>query len=214
MIANVGRIWEAVSTDTSRLALTGVRFDAEAATLTATDTYIAAQVPCKVQEGDESGIIPAAALEEANGESLRIADGKAVLRMLDGERSWDLLAGPYPETIDKVLADLAGAPPSNALALNGGLLQRLTLALLGSTTTALTLHPTHPLRAIRVAMRNGQGAIMPARGAESTDEPLTLEDATFDASDDAILRGVQAAVAALQSKKGKARAAQAFRDAL
>lgn len=211
MIANVGRIWEAVATDTSRLVLTGVRFDAEAATLTASDTYIAAQVPCKVQEGDESGIIPAAALREANGGSLRIADGKAVLKLSDGERSWDLLAGPYPEAIDQVLADLAEAPLSNALGLNSELLRRLTLALLGNTKNALTLYPTHPLRAIRVI----GGAIMPAGGSGSADEPLTLDESVGSMADDeTLLRAIQAGAAALHGRRGKSAAVRAFRKAL
>ena len=103
----------------TRPILNAVRFDAKSATLTATDTYIAAQVPCKVEKGDESGIVPAAALKEADGKSLRIADGKAVLKLPDGERSWDLLEGTYPDAVDKVLAE---TPLANPIGLNSVLL--------------------------------------------------------------------------------------------
>ncbi len=213
MIATVGRIWEAVAHDVTRPILTAVRFNAEAATLTATDTYIAAQVPCKVEEGDESGIIPAVALKEANGKSLRIANGKAVLKLPDGERSWDLLEGAYPEAVDKVLAE---TPLANPIGLNAVLLQRLALALLGDAKETLVLHPTHPLKAIRVAaMRNGQGVIMPVRVPASTGEPLTLEATSFgETNNETLLRGIQAGASALQGRKGKAAALRAFRKAI
>ena len=212
MKATTGRIWEAASKDELRPVLTGVYFDAEKATLTATDSYIAARVPCEVEDGDESGLIPAAALKMAAGRSLRIADGKATLALPNGERSWDLIVGLFPK-VDEILA--AAGRVGNPFGLNADLLRQLSQALGGGGTNYMpvVLHPVSPVRGILVTTHEGEGVIMPVR-VHGTAE-IRRDDVAADLSDDDVVRaGVLAAMGALQQRRGKRKAAQAFRDAV
>lgn len=213
MKATVGRIWEAASTDPSRPVLAHVAFDAKQKTLTATNSYVLAQVPCEVEAGDESGLIPAEAIKAAKGESLRIADGKATLKLRDGERSWTLLAnGTFPD-VEKILNgyEKIDAP----FGVNPKLLKELGDALGADSMSPIALHPTHPLKGIlATGVREGIGVIMPVRlvGAPSLSEkPFALPDVTNDA---AVIAGIEAAIATLGRRRGKKKAAQAFRDAL
>jgi hypothetical protein len=212
--ATTGRIWEAASTEASRPVLMHVMFDAKKGTLTATDSYVIARVPCEVEEGDESGLIPAAALKTAAGKSLHIADGKATLKLADGERSWPLLTGATFPDADKIIS---GYPPVDApFGLNTRLLRELGNALGAVDHLPIALHPVHPLKGILV---NGPapggatvGVIMPVRlDGHHEAPPLRAPDLSNDA---AVLSGVQAAVAALDKRRGKKKAAQAFRDAV
>lgn len=210
--ATTGRIWEAASTEKERPILTGVMFDAVKATLTATNSYIAARVPCEVEDDDDSGLIPAVALKEANGRSLRIADGKATLMLPDGDRSWTLLDGQFPD-VDKIMA----ATPEAELrfGVNPELMQSLAHALGcgGKSYVPLVLHPVSPLKGMRVAgPRVGEGVLMPIRIADTNDGALPTAPDLND--DEAVIAAVRAAAAAIDGRRGKKKAAQAFRDAL
>jgi hypothetical protein len=211
MKATVGRIWEAASSDSSRPVLTHVRFDAEKATLLATNSYIAARVPCEVEPGDESGLIPAVAIKEAAGRSLRIADGKATLFLPDGERAWNLLTdGEFPD-VEGVL-DAAPVAPTR-FGINAGLLASLSAALGASPKhhQPVALHPVHPLKGMRIEATDATGVLMPVRivdGGQPAAEPPDLSD------DGRVVAAARAAVAQLNQRRGKAKAAKAFRAAL
>jgi hypothetical protein len=210
VIAHTGRIWEAASTDSSRPVLTAISFDAVKGTLTATDSYVMARVPCEVEEGDESGLIPSEALKTAKGRSLTIAGGKATLALPDGERTWNLLDGTAPN-FDKILGD---TPEIDApFGLNADLLKKLALALNNGSLGPLALHPVHPRKAIRVeAGKDGEGVIMPVivrtDGAPLPPKPADLTD------DDKLITAIKAATAQLDKRRGKRKAAQAFREAI
>jgi hypothetical protein len=210
MIASVGQIWVIASTEPTRMALNHVSFDAEAGTLTATDSYVAARVPCKVEDGDESGLIPATALKEANGQSLRIADGKATLKLSDGgERTWPLSSLSFPD-IAKILDGAPKAPVR--FGINARLLHNLATAMKGKEMrdNAIILHPVHPLKGLRVdGFHEEVGMIMPVRLPNGE-----VPDKQADFSDEAIVRAAKVTVAALGNRRGKKRAAQAFRDAV
>lgn len=212
MKATTGRIWEASSAEPSRPLLTGVMFDAVKATLTATNSYIAARVPCEVEDGDDSGIIPAVAIKEAKGRSLRIADGKATLTLPDGDRSWTLITGTFPDC-DSIFDNYPAI--SSPFGLNAGLLRQLSDALGCDTKNHIpvALHPVSPLKGMRVtAPREGEGVIMPVRIPGSDDAPFK---AAADLGDDeAVIAAVRAAASAIDKRRGKKKAAQAFRDAL
>jgi hypothetical protein len=208
--ATTGRIWEAASTDKARPVLACVMFDAKAATLTATNSYIAARVACEVEEGDESGLIPAEALKVANGKSLRVADGKATLDLGNGERSWTLLQQEFPN-VDKYLTE--SPEIATPFGVNADLLRQLSDALGCGTkrNTPIALHPARPLKPMLVTSpRDGVGIIMPVR-LMSGSEPLVLPDLW---DDDAVIDAVWAAVEKLDGRRGKKKAAQAFRDAM
>jgi hypothetical protein len=210
--ANVGQIWEAASTEPTRPILTGVMFDAGAGTLTATNSYIAARVPCEVEEGDESGIIPAEAIKTAKGESLRVAKGKATLQLGNGERSWTLIEGVFPD-VDKILATTPEA--ATRFGVNPDLLRSLALALGcgGKSYTPLVLHPVSPLKGMLVAAPSeGVGVLMPVRIDGEKRDPLPTAPNIGD--DEVLIAAVKAARAALDGRRGKKRAAQAFRAAL
>lgn len=214
MIASTGRIWEAASKDESRPVLTGVWFDAEKATLTATNSYIAARVPCEVDEGDESGLIPAEAVRiAASGKvcrGLRVADGKATLQLPDGERIWTLLPGVFP-SMDKIFEQ---AKPAVRFGLNARLLHDLARALGCGADYPVVIHPTHPLKSI---LANGPrddncvGVLMPVRVERESGQILTPPDLS---NDEAVVTAARAAISALDRRRGKARAAEAFRNAL
>lgn len=210
MKATTGAIWEAASSDDSRPVLNHVKFDAVAGTLTATNSYIAAVVPCEVEEGDESALIPAAALKAAKGSSLRVRDGKATLKLADGERSWDVLAeGAFPDMASifskyELIEFPFGVNPelmlSCAHALGCG----------GKSYAPLILHPSSPLKGIRVtSQRGGEGVLMPVR-LEHQGDPQPSPDLT---DPDVVLAGVHAAQRALAGRKGKRKAAEAFHAA-
>lgn len=213
MKATHGRIWLAASTDVSRPVLTHVFFDAEKATLTATNSYIAARVPCAVETGDESGLIPAAAVKAAKGESLGVTGGRATLRLPSGEeRSWPLFNALFPN-----MDALCPEPAESPFGINTDLLAAVAEALGAGKTTArpLVMHPGSPIKAIRVAPRlddtDGYGIIMPVRIGDHT---LKAPDPTVDlALDAAVIAGVAAFQATVAKRRGRPKAAQAFRDA-
>lgn len=210
MKATTGAIWEAASSDDSRPVLNHVQFDAVAGTLMATNSYIAASVPCEVEEGDESGLIPAVALKEAKGRSLAIRDGRATLKLSDGTRTWDLLTdGQFPDMASifekyELIEFPFGVNPelmlSCARALGCG----------GKSYAPLVLHPSSPLKGIRVtSQRGGDGILMPVRL-----EHQGVFQPTPDLTDpDVLLAGVHAAQRALAGRKGKRKAAEAFHAA-
>lgn len=207
MIANVGRIWEAASKERGRPVLMHVSFDVEKATLTATNSYLAARVPCEVEDGDESGLIPADAIKTAAGKSLRIADGKATLKLPDGERTWPLLVGSKFPDVDKILADTPKADVR--FGLNARLLNDLGNAM--GADTVVALHPVHPLKGMLVtALPDTLGVLMPVRLPSNGVAPVT-PDLSNDA---AVLAGIEAAMSRINGRRGKKKAAQAFRDAL
>ena len=213
MIANVGQIWKAASTEKSRERLLGVFFDADKGLLSATDSYIMARVPCQVEPGDESGVIPAAALKEAAGRSLKIADGKAVLTLPDGERVWKLLLIPKAPDFDGVIS--LAVPVEHPFGFDPKLLLQLGSALGTDEQRSLALHVVHPLRGARVTTEKGEGegVLMPIRlasrnGFPDFPKPIDLSD------DDKVVNAARAAVSAMDKKRGKKRAAEAFRKAL
>lgn len=213
MIGTTGRIWEAASTDPSRPVLTGVYFDAKAGTLTATDSYVMARVPCDVEEGDESGLIPAEALKTANGASLKVADGKATLTLKDGERTWNLIEGTAPD-FDKILGDAQSI--ETPFGLNADLLKKLASALNRDKLSPIALHPVHPRKGIRVDAKEAKGVkglIMPVivRDGPAYEPPAPAPDLT---DDDKLIAGIKAAMAQLDKRRGKRKAVQAFREAI
>lgn len=213
MIATTGRIWEAASNESSRPVLCGVYFDAKAGTLTATDSYVMARVPCEVEEGDESGLIPAEAVKTANGKSLRVSDGKATLTLPDGERTWNLIEGTAPD-FDKILSDALTI--EEPFGLNAELLKNLASALSRDKFSPVVLHPVHPRKAIRVDAKEAggvEGLIMPVivRGGQVYEPPAPAPDLT---DDDKLIGAIKAAAAQLDKRRGKRKAAQAFREAI
>lgn len=166
MKATVGRIWEAASRDAGYPVLTHVRFDAVEATLAASNSFIAARVPCEVEDGDESCLIPAAAIEEADGRSLRVADGKATLQFKDGgERSWPVMSIDVKFPAIDELIDRA-AVTEIQIAVDPNSLQRLGAALGvgGKSNGPVVLHPVTTLTAMRVHTSGDVlGVIMPSR---------------------------------------------------
>lgn len=216
MKVTVGRIWEAASDEKSRPHLAAVFFDAEKATLTATNSYIAARVPCEVEDGDESGLIPAAAVKATivgkKRLSLHVADGAATLQLPDGVRVWNLLpTGKFPDMIDSIFA--RALETDVQFGINTKLLAQVARAL-GHDQAAI--HPVSPLAPIRVAPEasGAQGVVMPVRlsGTSRTIEAIKARDAID--NDDAVIAAARAAIAAIEKRRGKKRAAQAFRDAL
>lgn len=210
MKATTGAIWEAASTVDSRPILNHVRFDAVAGTLTATNSYIAARVPCEVEDGDESGLIPAAALKAAKGASLVIRDGKATLKLADGERSWDLHDGVFPD-VDKIFG--LYEPIEFPFGINHELLGACARALGcgGKSYIPIKLHPSSPLKGIFAeagSRLGGEGVLMPVRldGEQAPMRP----DLTLPA---VVLAGVEAASAALRGRKGRKKAVDAFHTA-
>jgi hypothetical protein len=217
MKATTGRIWEAASKDPRRPVLMHVYFDAKAATLAATDSFILARVPCVVEDGDESGLIPADALKTAAGASLRIADGKATLALADGgERSWPLMAtGAFPD-VDGILNDHPAGDVSYGL--NTTLLHNLSQALTGKGIgqTQVVLSPYHPERGIATrAFGNGTEAVgvitplrLPGEQRHAANGKPNMAD------DDALIAAVKAAQSMLDRRRGKKAAARKFRDVL
>jgi hypothetical protein len=215
MKATTGRIWKAASTEPNRPVLTHVYFDAKAGTLTATDSYIAARVPCLVEDGDESGLIPADALKTAAGESLQIADGKATLALADGgERSWPLLTSAKFPDLDKILGELPAGDVDYGL--NTWLLHNLGQAMADTRMqdTKIVLNPRHPLHGIaaRAFGSPAIGLIMPVRIPGEPKEPA---NGKLDLADDeALIAAVKAAQSMLDRRRGKKAAARKFRDVL
>lgn len=211
MKATTGAIWEAASKDDSRPVLNLVQFDAEQGTLTATNSYIAARVPCDVEKDDESGLIPAAALKEAKGRSLAIRDGFATLSLYDGERRWKLGDGSFPD-VPGLMAkyDLVEYP----FGINHELLADLARAMGcgGKQFIPIKLHPVSPLKGMRVGgPMDAEGILMPVR-IHHTDVPFVPASADL-TNPEVLLAGVQAAQSALRARKGKRRATDAFHAA-
>jgi hypothetical protein len=212
MKQTVGRVWLAASKEPSRPILTHVAFDAEKGTLTATNSYIAARVPCEVEDGDVSGLIPAVALKESFGKSLRVADGFATLTLPDGERRWSVLADTQFPDVDKILG---GAVEGLKFGLNPDLVQQLGLALCAGTSAhvPISLHPVNPLHAMRVtASRDAVGVIMPVR-LPDVDRAAQVAFGMLD-DDAAVIDAARAALAQIEQKRGKAKAAKVFRETL
>ena len=211
MRATHGRVWEAASQKGERPALTGVFFDAERGTLTASDIYIAVRVPCEVEDGDESGVIPADALKAAGAESLSVRGGKATLKLKDGERSWSLLDAVKSIDFDTILA---GTPPGRTrIGINPELLLRAWKALGGKRADSMSpeiLSPTSPLKPIRLSVggADGDALVMPIRIEVGCVDVSVLDD------DERLLPAIEKAARVLAGRKGRAKALVAFRAAL
>lgn len=212
MRATTGAVWQAASKDEMRPVLTAVRFDADKGTLAATNSYIAACVPCEVEEGDESGLIPAEAVREAKRNSLRIADGKATLQLPGGERTWKLIEGTFPD-LDKIIAETPAL--DYPFGVNARLLADLSRAIAERDDSPAVLHPIHPHKGILVTSPNGaSGVIMTVKLADRPFSAVPANGHPNLTDDEAVIVAVQAAYKALKSRRGKRRAAQAFRAAL
>lgn len=212
MKATHGKIWEACSKNEARPVLTHVSFDAEAATLVATNSYIAARVACEVEEGDESGLIPAAAIKEAAGRSLRVAKGKATLAYENGEeRSWPVLG---PETMFPKFDELRGEKSDLRIGLNPDLFRQLGVALGGGgkSNVPLVIHPRAALRAMRVENSQGEGILMPVRASESSNGARPAFEVLAD--DGSLLAAIDAAVAKISARRGRKAALAAFRKSI
>ena len=94
-------IERAASKDPARPILTYVYLNTETRTLEATDAYRAVVVPVEVEEGDESGLIPAEALKaqrkasKYSPASLSV-NGDIRLSTPEGEQSWRKGEGQFP----------------------------------------------------------------------------------------------------------------------
>ena len=94
-------IERAASKDASRPVLSHVYLNTENGTLEATDSYRAVVVPVEVEEGDESGLIPADALKAQRKASKYAAaslsvNGEIRLSTSEGEQSWRKGEGQFP----------------------------------------------------------------------------------------------------------------------
>lgn len=90
------------SRDASRPVLSHVYLNTERARLEATNTYAAALVPVEIEEGDDSGLIPAAALKAQRKASKYAAaslgvNGKVTLATSEGEQTWLKGEGQWPD---------------------------------------------------------------------------------------------------------------------
>lgn len=157
---------------------------------------------------DEAAFKAAAGIK---GASLAIRGGKATLKLADGERTWDLYEGNFPD-IESVIAkyDAVDVP----FGVNPELLATLGKALGGGGRqyNPILLHaPPSPLLAMRVEMPrdSSHGVVMPVR-TERTVDPKPRADLT---DPDVVLAGVTAAARALARRKGKLKAVDAFHAA-
>lgn len=150
-------------------------------------------------------------VDEANGVSLKVADGKATLALADGERTWTLLEGQWPNA-DEILA---GAKAGNKpFAVNPALLAQVGKAISDDgKPAALTLNPVAPLKPIWVGNGRSDVAalVMPVHSAV-TGWPADLADALAD--DEKLGVALKAAAAQLANRRGQKRAVEAFRKAL
>ena len=170
-------IWEAASDDESRPVLTCVYFDVEQATLSASDSYILAEVPCVVEAGDISGLIPAIALRKAAAAALGsftnrdaqvvVADGYATFTGKHGEEQrWPLVDGTFPFSTVAVAAlfERNTATVDEPFGMNHRLFGCITRAMGYNDrgNTSVRLHQTGPRSAVYVEGADGaRGLIMP-----------------------------------------------------
>jgi hypothetical protein len=164
-------IWEAASDDEARPVLTAVYFDVERATLAATDSYALAEVPCVPEEGDTSGLIPAAALRKAaratwrNGRDAQVtvADGHATfIDRWGAQQRWPLIDGTFPNVVE--LFERNTETIEEPFGINHKLFGIVTRSLGFSDrgSACIRIHPTNPLHAIYAEGHNGaRGIIMP-----------------------------------------------------
>ena len=97
------------SKDKARPVLTHVYLNAEKGRLEAANSYAAAMIPCAVEEGDESGLIPAEALKAQRKASRYSAaplsvNGDVRLSTSEGEQSWKKGEGQWPD-FDKLVPE-------------------------------------------------------------------------------------------------------------
>ena len=97
------KIEKACSADKSRPVLTSCYLDAEASVLVATDSYQLAVVPVEVEDGDVSGLVPAAALSAWRKASTRSipaglsANGSVEVRGSEQSASFPRPDGQFPD---------------------------------------------------------------------------------------------------------------------
>jgi hypothetical protein len=103
----------AASRDDSRPVLTHVYLNAEKSRLEAADSYKAAIVPCELEEGDESGLIPAPAIAAQRKASkyaaapLRV-NGNVELATPENTQTWTKGEGQWPNFEQLTPANLSG----------------------------------------------------------------------------------------------------------
>ena len=90
------------SRDKSRPVLSHVYLNTEKGRLEATNSYAAAMIPCEVEDGDESGLIPGDALKAQRKASRYSAmslsvNGDIRLSTSEGEQSWKKGEGQWPD---------------------------------------------------------------------------------------------------------------------
>lgn len=132
------QISRACSDEATRLSLMGAHLDVEKKRLTATDGRILLSIPVEIDEGDESGIVPAEALKEAVklsrskawrhfGPNASIVTAGKVARLLD-KREFRFIDMTYPNW-EKVLPQFVpGITRTVRLQFDPGLLYELAKA--------------------------------------------------------------------------------------
>ena len=89
------------SRDKSRPVLSHVYLNTEKGRLEATNSFAAAMIPCEVEDGDESGLIPSDALKAQRKASRYYrslsVNGDIRLSTSEGEQSWKKGEGQWPD---------------------------------------------------------------------------------------------------------------------
>jgi hypothetical protein len=170
------KIEKACSSDQSRPVLSCAYLDAGEGKLVATDSYALAVVPVELEEGDTSGLVPAAAFQAWRKASTRTvpagfsANGAVEVSGPDGSSSFVRPEGQFPRW-----AELVGTPrdggtgeelqPIAEFGIDAGLLARLAEAIGAGKHGHVRVKVYSPLRPIRVESMSGEGfgIVMPVR---------------------------------------------------
>lgn len=138
--AKNAKIDRVVSAETSRYAIHGVYLDVAKSSLVATNGRSLASIPCEVEEGDVSGIIPVEAVKLAGkgrGDTGRICVNGNV-RVLDAkgvETTMAKIEGNFPDYA-RLMQDNSGAEHRIRLAIDVKILLDLAAAM-GTTKVVL-----------------------------------------------------------------------------
>lgn len=169
------QIWEAASTDEGRPVLCHVRLNVEKERLEATNSYFLAVVPCMIEDGDETGLIPWKALKAAaraypkpsDGMSASLAVGTKTATLVDREKVttiWPLLDGPFPNVDDLLKRNVETMEHPHGY--NPEFFHKIGKAVgsAGKGSPAMTIHFSSPLKASKVEGRGDAfGILMPVR---------------------------------------------------
>ncbi len=170
------KVEKACSRDESRPVLTAAYLDSESSVLVATEnSYCLAVVPVEVEEGDVSGLIPAAAFSAWRKASTRhvtalfSANGSVDVRGPDSSSSFPRPEGQYPDWQRLVARPENEAPEVGPIAefgIDAALLLRLAEALgTDRNHKHVRVKVYSPLKPIRVesTITDAYGIVMPIR---------------------------------------------------